>query len=250
MKVSFCMLSKMKENRFKCSICRAGDFENQSKMYIGADLTGPTSLSVKVMNSFTEKVAHFLLRNYLTRINNNTFDGNLTDIKTIYDIVAKQEEQIMIKNMSLEDILSSLSKNIIIENTIIDPEVPAQRKAMRAIDQINVDTGLVIASFPSIESAGKLIGCTGSAIGIALRNKTLCKGFLFRYSGISREDQYTDQPVVKICCSTGVKLCFENMADAARDCSISAPGLRNRILTKVHIDDFHWIFDKNSSHYK
>lgn len=242
---------KMKENRFKCSICRAGDFENQSKMYVGTDFTGETSLSVKVMNSFTEKVAHFLLRHHLTRINNDTFDGDLNDIKTIYDIVAKQEEQIMVKNMSLEDILSSLSNNIVIENTMIDPEVPAQRKAMRAIDQINVDTGAILASYPSIEAAGRAIGLTtGTAIGIALRNKTLCKGFLFRYSGISREDQYSSQPVIKVCCSTGVKLCFENMADAARDCKISAPGLRNRILTKVHIDDFHWIFDKNSTHYK
>jgi len=29
----------------------------------------------------------------------------------------------------------------------------------------------------------------GTAIGVALRNKTLCQGFLFRYSGVSKEDQ-------------------------------------------------------------
>jgi hypothetical protein len=39
------------------------------------------------------------------------------------------------------------------------------------------------------------------------------------------------------------------MADAARDVKISAPALRQRILTKVHIDDYHWIFDKTSTNY-
>jgi hypothetical protein len=37
--------------------------------------------------------------------------------------------------------------------------------------------------------------------------------------------------------------------DAAKDINISAPGLRNRILTNVHINGHHWVFDKSSSHY-
>ena len=59
----------------------------------------------------------------------------------------------------------------------------------------------------------------------------------------------TDQPVIKICCSTGERTNFANIADAARDARISAPGIRNRILTKVHVDNFHWIFDKIATHY-
>lgn len=30
---------------------------------------------------------------------------------------------------------------------------------------------------------------------------------------------------------------------------ISPPGLRNRIITDVHINGFHWIFNKNATHY-
>lgn len=71
-----------------------------------------------------------------------------------------------------------------------------------------------------------------------------------RYAGISHDDQYSDQPVIKICCSTGEQTNFANMADAAKDANISAPGIRNRILTKVHIDDFHWIFNKTATHYR
>ena len=112
------------------------------------------------------------------------------------------------------------------------------------------ETGEVIASYPSIEEAGRKLGLTtGTAIGIALRNKTICKGFLWRYANISPDDQYSDQPVIKICCSTGEKTYFKNIADAARDINISAPGLRVRILTKVHVNDYHWIFDKGATHY-
>jgi hypothetical protein len=58
-----------------------------------------------------------------------------------------------------------------------------------------------------------------------------------------------DQKVIKICCSTGNKTKFNTIADAARDCGVSAPGLRNRILTDVHRENHHWIFDKSASHY-
>ena len=118
------------------------------------------------------------------------------------------------------------------------------------MDQIDPVTSKVIASFPSIEAAGRVLGLTtGTAIGVALRNKTLCKTFLWRYSGISKEEQYADQPIIKVCCSTGEKKNFNNIADAAKDAKISAPALRQRVLTKVHIDDFHWIFDKTATHY-
>lgn len=42
---------------------------------------------------------------------------------------------------------------------------------------------------------------------------------------------------------------FKTIADAAKDAKISHPGLRNRIITKVHLNGFHWTFDKSASHY-
>jgi hypothetical protein len=128
--------------------------------------------------------------------------------------------------------------------------VPSVHKARRPVDQVNKDTGAVIASYPTLEAAGKSIGVTGTAVGIALRTKNLCKGFIFRYAGISPEEQYKDQPVIKVCCSTGAKTRFPNIAAAALDCKVSAPGLRNRILTKVHRDGFHWIWDNECTHFE
>jgi hypothetical protein len=59
----------------------------------------------------------------------------------------------------------------------------------------------------------------------------------------------SEQPVIKVCCRDGKQTKFKNLAEAARDIGLSAPGLRNRILTKVHVNDFHWIFDKDTIHY-
>jgi len=84
---------------------------------------------------------------------------------------------------------------------------------------------------------------TGTAIGIALRNKNLSCGYL------SKDDQMSDQKVIKINCNTGEIINFPNIASAAKDAKISAPGLRNRILTDVHVNNFHWIFDKSATHY-
>ena len=42
---------------------------------------------------------------------------------------------------------------------------------------------------------------------------------------------------------------FNTIADAAKNADISSPALRQRIITKVHLNDFHWIFDKSASHY-
>jgi len=63
------------------------------------------------------------------------------------------------------------------------------------------------------------------------------------------EDQMRDQPVIKINCKTGERRSFLNIAEAARDANISAPGLRNRILTDVHSNNFHWVFDETATHY-
>ena len=83
---------------------------------------------------------------------------------------------------------------------------------------------------------------TGTAIGIALRNKRVSRNYRWGYHGVSQEDQMTPKAVIKVCCSTGVTTRFETIADAARDVGISAPGLRVRILTDVHREDHHWKF--------
>ena len=131
---------------------------------------------------------------------------------------------------------------------IPDPETPQVKKAKRSIDQINKETGQIVQTYESIEAAGRALGLTtGTAIGIALREKRVCKDFLWRYSGFSKEEQFSAQPVFKICCSTGTKMRFNTIADAAKDASISAPALRQRILTHVHLLDHHWGFDKSQS---
>jgi hypothetical protein len=133
---------------------------------------------------------------------------------------------------------------------VVDPEVPQVRKSKRSIDQINVETGGVINTYESIEAAGRSLGLTtGTAVGIALRLKRVCKGFIWRYSGVSKEDQFAEQPVVKVCCSTGKRFHFSTIAEAAKDCDISAPGLRSRILTDLHVNNHHWVFNKSSTHY-
>lgn len=70
-----------------------------------------------------------------------------------------------------------------------------------------------------------------------------------RYSGVSKEEQFAEQPVVKVCCKNGEKCYFKNIADVAKDAKISAPALRRRILTDVHVNYCHWIFDKQATHY-
>jgi len=127
----------------------------------------------------------------------------------------------------------------------INPEAPQVKKAKRSIDQINKETGEIMNTYESIEAAGRSLGLTtGTAIGIALREKRVCQGFLWRYSGVSKEEQYKAQAVLKVCCTTGQKTAFPTMAAAAKDVNISATALRQRILTHVHLNDHHWIFDK------
>ena len=41
---------------------------------------------------------------------------------------------------------------------------------------------------------------------------------------------------------------FKTIADASKDAKITSPGLRMRIMTDVHVNGFHWIFNKNASH--
>jgi hypothetical protein len=238
--------------RYTCSIVRQKDYEilqtNLKQLHSG----GEVKYNVKVSYPFSEKIMSFILKNSLTSVGNNNYEGTFETIKKTLDVTLRLEGLLMenSKNLDrLQDILNC--NNVVLKSAdVVDPEVPQVRKSKRSIDQINVETGGVINTYESIEAAGRSLGLTtGTAVGIALRLKRVCKGFIWRYSGVSKEDQFAEQPVVKVCCSTGKRFHFSTIAEAAKDCDISAPGLRSRILTDLHVNNHHWVFNKSSTHY-
>jgi hypothetical protein len=247
----FLYMYQYENMRFICSITRQKDFETLTTNLKNQYPLGEIKYKTNVSYAFSEKNMMFLLKQHCVCLGNNNFESSFEDVKSIIDIAANLEKLLINNGKDLPKLQSIINneetKSI---NETIDPEVPPVRKAKRSIDQINKDTGEVIKTYESIEAAGRSLGLTtGTAVGIALREKRICQGFLWRYSGISKEEQYNEQPVIKVCCSNGSKKSFKTIADAARDCNISAPALRQRILTHVHINDHHWIFDKESTHY-
>lgn len=238
--------------KYKCSITRQKDFDAIENNLKNIDKNGEMKYFIKVKYPFSEKIMMFLLKQSLTLLGNNTFQGSFENVKMILDITLSLEN-LLIDNGNdlgkLHNILNNhnLSTNNLSTdyNDLVDPETPMVKKAKRSIDQINKDTGEVISTYESIEAAGRALGLTtGTAVGIALREKRVCQGFLWRYSGFSKEDQYKERSVIKICCScsSSEKTFFSTIADAARDANISAPALRQRIMTNVHINNHHWVF--------
>jgi hypothetical protein len=237
--------------KFICSISRQKDYETINNTLNDLYKNGEMKYFVKSLYPLTEKIMMFILKQNCVSFGQNKFESSLDNIKKILDISIKLEELLINQSKDLDALseIFSNNKNIIIREEI-DPEVPIVRKAKRSIDQINKDTGEVIKTFESIEAAGRANGLTtGTAIGVALREKRLCKGFLWRYSGISKEEQFNEQPVIKICCNNGEKSFFKTIADAAKDCNVSAPALRQRIITQVHTNNHHWVFNKTANHY-
>ena len=237
--------------KYKCSITRQKDFETVVNNLKCIDPIGEIKYQVIVQYPFTEKIMMFLLKKSMTLLGNNKFEGSYENVKLILDI-SVMIEKILIENATdLCGLFNKLEGIDLEKNDLLDPETPIIRKSKRPIDQIDKDTGKIINTYESIEAAGRSLGLTtGTAIGIALREKRVCQGFIWRYSGVSREDQFTNQPVIKISCNTGEKTYFNTIADAAEDVKISAPGLRSRIMTNLHVNGHHWIFDKSSTHYK
>jgi len=236
--------------RFICSITRQKDFEILNKNLKELYSNGEMVYQMKCSYPLTEKNMIFILKQNCISLGQNKFESSLDNIKSILDVSVKLEEVLINESKdinNLHEILLNKSAKSIVEEK--DPEIPVIRKSKRAIDQVNKDTGEIIKTFESIEAAGRSLGLTtGTAIGIALREKRVCQGFLWRYAGISKEEQYSEQPVIKICCNTGEKIYFKTIADAAKDANISPPGLRMRIMTSLHTNGFHWVFDKNASH--
>ena len=237
--------------RFVCSITRQKDYETILKTLKDLYPSGEMICQVKCSYPLTEKNMMFILKQNCVSLGQNKFETSSENIKKILDVSVKLEELLIEQSKDIDTLLDFLSNNKInsIDNTC-DPEVPVVRKAKRSIDKINKDTGEVVATYESIEAAARSEGLTtGVAVGVAVRESRLCKGFLWRYSGVSKEEQFADQPVIKICCKNGEKCFFKNIADAAKDANVSAPALRRRILTDVHVNNNHWVFDKTASHY-
>jgi hypothetical protein len=237
--------------RFICSITRQKDYDTILKNLKELYPSGEMVCQLKCSYPLTEKNMMFILKQNCISLGQNKFECSSDNVTKILNTSVKLEELLIEQSKdidSLSDILSNKNMSNDISN---DPEVPVVRKAKRSIDKINKETGEVIETFESIEAAGRSCGLTtGTAIGISVRENRVCQGFLWRYSGVSKEEQFAEQPVIKFCCKNGEKTYFKNIADAAKDAKVSPPALRRRILTDVHVNNFHWEFDKNASHYK
>jgi hypothetical protein len=250
----FLYVFQYEDMRFICSITRQKDFETLTKNLIHQYPNGKMKYKCVVSYVFSEKNMMFLLKNHCLNLGSNKFEASFEEIQKILDIVTKLESVLNDNAKNLDKLYSILNNDATNQEQYcasdVNPEVPLVRKAKRPIDQINKDTGELIQTFESIEAAGRSLGLTtGTAVGIALRERRVCQGFLWRYSGVSKEEQFTEQPVIKICCSTGVQTHFNTIADAARDIKVTSPALRQRIVSQVHINNHHWVFDKSATHY-
>ena len=237
--------------RFVCSISRQKDFETVNNNLKDLYPNGKMICQEKCSYPLSEKNMMFVLKQNCVSLGQNKFESSIDNVMKIINVSVKLEEILIDQSKDLDMLSETFSNNIkgIIDEEN-DPEVPIVRKAKRSIDQINKDTGEVIKTYESIEAAGRTIGLTtGTAVGIALRENRTCKGFLWRYSGVSKEEQFAEQPVIKISCLNGEKTFFKNISDAAKDIKISGPALRRRILTQVHVNNYHWTFDKTACHY-
>ena len=244
----FLYVFQYEDMRFICSITRQKDFDSIQTNLKNLYPMGEMKYKAVVKFAFAEKNMLFLLKQTMTLMGSNKFEGSFENVKLIVDIAVALENILTEQATDLPRLLSIIKNEQVAASQpseYIDPEAPQVKKAKRSIDQINKETGEIIKTYESIEAAGRALGLTtGTAIGIALREKRVCQGFLFRYSGVSKEEQYNAQAVLKVCCSTGQKTAFPTIAAAARDVNISAPALRQRILTHVHLGDHHWVFDK------
>ena len=148
--------------KFKCSMTRQKDYELVESSLKNLHKDGSVKYKVKVAYSFAEKIMIFLLKQSFTMIGTNTFQGSYETVKKILDITVKLEVLLIDKGKDpelLDDILSNKAINTVECQAVdIDPAAPVVRKARRAIDQINRDTGEVIATFAGMEAAGRSKG--------------------------------------------------------------------------------------------
>jgi len=231
--------------RFICSITRQKDFEPLSKTLTDQYPKGEMKINRTVSYPFSEKNMMFLLKQHCVNLGANKFEASFENIQKIINIAATMETVMTENAKDLDKLLDIVNGTVIraTPDSQTSEPIPMVRKAKRSVDQIHKDTGELISVHESIEAAGRAIGLTtGTAIGLALREKRVCQGFLWRYSGFTKGEQFDDKPIIKVCCSTGERTHFATIADAARDANVTAPALRQRVLTDVHANGNHWIF--------
>jgi hypothetical protein len=243
---------KFENMRVVCSITRQNNYDILLKNLNDLYPSGEMIYKVKCYYPLTEKNMMFILKQNCVSLGQNKYEGSIDNIIKILETSVKLEEVLIEKSKDIDNLYELLIGNTVNStlNNNVNYEIPVVKKSKRSVDKINKDTGEVIETYESIEAAGRANSMTtGSAVGISIRNNSVCKGFLWRYSGVSKEEQFAEQPVIKICCKNGEKTFFKTIAAAAKDANISAQGLRMRILTDVHTNNFHWVFNKDASHY-
>ena len=232
--------------RYKCGIARPKDMPLVEQNLKLLHPNGSVRFQTIVKHPFLEKIMIFLLKANTTSLGSSVYEGSGDIIQRIIESTAALEKRLVegSKDMAtLEAWVQDFSIPKAESEENIDPQETRQKKGKVQIDQIDPRTHQVVNTFASIEAAGRTLGLTtGTAIGIALREGRVCQGFLWRYAGTSKEQQYTDQAVIRVRCSDGEHTLYKTIAEAAAQAGISAPGLRQRILRHIHSDGFHWIF--------
>lgn len=233
--------------RYKCGTIEVAKSKEISESLKEKFPDGEMEYVVRMSNKFTYKIAEHFMRRDLDTLKLQCFDGSIGDIKEIMDTC------VLLERVFHRNDMNTVFNNLTNFHELSEPReqvnVPTSRRSPRPVNQIDPDTNVIINTFDTFEDSGSAVGCTGAAISSAVRNGTVTKGFAWRYANVSREDQYSDQPVIKVNCTTGEKTHFDTISAAKTDAGISSPGLRMRILTQLHVDGFHWIFDKDSGRY-
>ena len=93
--------------RYKCSIVRQKDYETLQTNLKQLDSGGEMKYNVKVSYPFSEKIMCFILKNSLTFLGNNTYEGTYENIKKILDITLKLET-LLVENCKDLDKLSNI----------------------------------------------------------------------------------------------------------------------------------------------
>lgn len=134
--------------RFICSISRKKDFENIHTNLKQQYPTGELKYKELVKFPVSEKNMMFLLKQSLTLLGHNKFEGTFENVKLILDISVNLETLLTAHSANLPRLLSIVKNEMllpeptpIVSAEICDPETPQIKKAKRSIDQINKDTG-------------------------------------------------------------------------------------------------------------
>jgi hypothetical protein len=98
---------KIKDTRYRCGVWRYNKLDELAINLKNEFKDGSMVHNVKISNYIMEKFMLFIMKNKLTLVGNNTFDGSCEDIKTIINICSRLEN-IITKN-DIHTILNNLT---------------------------------------------------------------------------------------------------------------------------------------------